>query len=793
MPEKDDTKGFRIPRDHCEDEPIRFARCIQPSGVLLCVDAVTGMIVAASANRDMIAELRAPVVGRPLREVWPKLATGAGDGAFMVGDDYWVNRHSDDRTIFIEIEPCTDADRAGALDLTDLGDVLIRLRDADSLETATLVAAEAIRRITGMERVLIYRFDKEGHGEVMAESKVDDWAESFIGFHFPSADIPAQARALYLVSHCRFVPRRDYAQVPVLPELDPRSGQPFDLGRCRLRSLSPMHRLYQENLGVDGAMSISIIDDGKLWGLVVGHHRRCHRVPIPARERVPAIAAGLSMRLAATETAADRAARARHVILHARLLEQIAGADDFVSPLINGEVKLADLFFASGGAVIVQGEGVENDGGMTVFTVGRCPDRDAILAFSLACRDRLVAGVFQTDHAASILPAFAAHADRAAGVMAVTVGDEGRHMILWFRQETVLTKVWGGATPDQVEKEKSAGNYLPRTSFERWVEERREYSVPWQQWQIDIARSLHSALNDVLLRQMRTLRTLEVNTVLQQANAALARHTRELEAANRSLTDARERAEAADKVKAEFLSVINHEFHTPLNAVIGFAGLLTSWENADPTDPEYRAFCGRILDGGKSLLSLLDDIVMLSMMAAGDLTLRRGVVPLSRLIETAAETVRKRTEAACVDLFVDAADPSLVVDGDELSLHKALVHLLHNAVKFSRPGGKVALRVHRRDDGRLDLVISDNGIGMAAPDFEKVMMPFMQADSSTSRRYEGAGLGLPLAKRLVELHGGTLTVESVAGVGTAVTIGVPGDRIVQSDHPVVRDEGGSTV
>ena len=780
MIEMESPDELLIPRDHCEDEPIRFARCIQPIGVLLCVDPQSRTIIAASANHRMIPELDNPVIGRALREVWPGLGECLADGAHMIGNDYLVTCHSDDRTTFVEIEPCIDADRSNPLQLMDLGSVLTLLHKAPTLESLTQTAAEAIRRISGLERVLIYRFDNQGHGEVVAESKVGDWAESFIGFHFPSADIPAQARALYLISHSRFVPHRDYQEVPITPELDPRSGQPFDLGRCSLRSLSPMHRLYQGNLGVDGAMSISIIDQGRLWGLVVGHHRRPHRVAIPAREQINAIATSLSMRLAVAETVEDRAARARHVLLHAKLLEQIAGADDFVSPLINGEVKLTDLFFASGAAVVVSGENSEEAGTPKVFRNGRCPDIESIIAMAQACRKQLVNGVFHTDHAASIVPGFSSHAECASGVLAVTVGENGRHIILWFRRETVRTMVWGGATPDHVAREKSAGNYLPRTSFERWVEERRECSLPWQQWQIDIARSLHSALNDVMLRQMRTRRTLEVNAILQQANAALEAQTAELEAANRNLTEARERAEAANKVKSEFLSVLNHEFHTPLNAVIGFSGVLTAWENTEPNNPEYRSYCNLILDCGKSLLALLDDILKLSRLAAGDVSLYCELFPLNRLIETAIDSVWSKAEESRVNLLADTPDPTIMVDGDERLLHKALVHLLLNGIKFSRQNGKVGLTVRSGDDGGIDLVIADDGIGMAEADFEKAMTPFMQADSSASRRYEGAGVGLPLAHRLIEAHGGALRLESAVGVGTTVTVSIPPSRVVQT-------------
>ncbi len=767
-------------RDHCEDEPIRYAQAIQPSGVLLCVDSQTNRIISASANYAMIPALQESPVGHRLPEVWPELALACRNGTFNVGNGYMGRSHSDDNTAYIEIEPYLAADHLDTLDLVEMGATLIRVHDAQTLEEVTHEAASAIQSITGMERVLIYRFDRLGHGEVLAESKISDWEESFIGFHFPSADIPSQARELYLISLCRFVERRDYKPVPLVPELDTRNGQPFDLARCRLRSLSPAHRLYQENLGVDGSMSISIIDDGRLWGLVVGHHRRPHRVPIPAREQAMAVTTSLAMRIAATESADDRAARERHVTLHAKLLEQIAGADDLVTPLMNGEVKLADLFFTSGSLVLVN---AARDGEKAkVLRSGISPDPELIAAFCDACRAHLDDGIFHTDNAASVLPEFAAHAEYASGVLAASIGENGSHMVLWFRPETIRTISWGGATPEFVEKEKASGNYLPRKSFTRWVEEVRGYSLPWRQWQIDIARSLRAALNELTIRQFKNTRDREINTALRDANAILVTRTAELEMANTELFQARERAEAGNKAKSEFLSVMNHEFHTPLNAIIGFADLMSNWEKTEPKDPVLGIFSSHIVEGGRSLLALLDDILSLAQLTSGDLKLQFSPFPLDRMTDTAITMVQGQADTAHVHLCFDSSGSSIQIDGDEEALLKVLVHILRNAIEFSNHGGDVKLRVSTSEAG-LNIIVTDNGIGIA--NLEKAQAPFSQVDSSSTRRFGGIGVGLPLAKRLIECHGGTFNIKSIVDVGTIVTMIIPRDRICapsESDH-----------
>ncbi|MEI6559379.1 MAG: ATP-binding protein [Rhodospirillaceae bacterium] len=730
--------------DQCEIEDIQYTNYIQPSGVLICLDRDSKEILSASTNFRVVSELSSLAPGQELRAVWPELAVCGGDGAFMIGDDYLVHRHSDGRTTYCEIEPCQVSDRSGAQHLIDLGGVLIQLNNAGTLEMVTERAAAEIRRITGMERVLIYRFDREGHGAVIAESKVEDWPESFIGYHFPSADIPLQARALYLISPCRFVERRDYQPVPVVPALDPRSGEPFDLGRCRLRSVSPMHRLYQENLGVDGAMSISIIHEGGLWGLVVGHHRRPHRVSIPAREQVLAVTTCLSMRVAATESAEERSARSWHAIVHAKLLEQIAGADEFVTPLIKGDVTLADIFFASGGAVVACREQTEGDDGENyeTFTVGRAPDHRSLVALGRVCRERLVDGVFETDHISSILPGFAAFAEHASGVLAISVGDAGRHLIMWFRPESVRTITWGGATPDQVRRDKYAGNYLPRKSFDRWIEEHREHSQSWQSWQIDIARSLRSALNDVILRQMRTIRNL--NDHLEECNRA----------------------------KSRFLAHMSHELRAPLNTVLGFSELLSSGECGVLTEAQLQDV-GYIHEASTHLLHLINDVLDLSKVEAGKLDLQLETVDLSALAARviALQVGLARAHGVTIESRHAADLPLLMID--ERLTRQMLFNLLSNALKFTPKGGVITVTTLRRPDGGVTLTVADTGIGIPLARQDRILEPFGQAHEDMMISHVGTGLGLPIVKSLIELHGGRLTLVSREGEGTSFSLHFP--------------------
>ncbi|MGE5506324.1 MAG: ATP-binding protein [Actinomycetota bacterium] len=730
--------------DACEREPIRTPGCIQPHGVLLCCGA-DGVVLAASANRRMVGPLSEEIIGRRISDLLPTWS-GAGCATLPPGPGLphgaCVQVHDQADTRFVEIEPLTGNDQVSLAQLTAIGQALADMNGATTLEALSDCAAAAIRACTGMERVLVYRFDGDGNGEVVAESKVADWDESFVGFHFPAADIPAQARAMYKVSPSRFVPERDYAAVAVEPGLDPRTGVPFDLAPCQLRSVSPVHRQYQQNLGVDGSMSLSILSDGRLWGLVVGHHRGRWRVPMPARRMAMAMTTALSMRLAAAETAEERDARARHVVLHAKLLEQIAGADDFVSPLLHGEVKLTDIFFASSGAAVVYREGSGSSERLEVRTVGVAPDAEAVVRLAGICRQRMVEGVFATDRTAEIMPEFAKFADIASGVLAIAVGEDGRHIIMWFRPEMARTVVWGGASPATVERRKQAGDYLPRRSFARWTEELRGHSRPWPTWKTDIALSLRTALNDVILRQMRTIRNLNA------------------------------RLEESDRAKSRFLAHMSHELRTPLNAVLGFSEAIEMGMYGQ-VSARQREGLGAIRAAGAHLLNMVNDILDLSKIEAGRLELHASTFDLNALAERISVLLSGMARDSHLALRTRLAEALPGLTADERLVKQMLLNLLSNAIKFTPPGGTVTIVTERRADGGLTLAVADTGVGIAPADFARVLEPFRQADNDMQLAHKGTGLGLPIVKSLIEMHGGTLELDSSVGTGTWVRLLFP--------------------
>jgi len=259
----------------------------------------------------------------------------------------------------------------------------------------------------------------------------------------------------------------------------------------------------------------------------------------------------------------------------------------------------------------------------------------------------------------------------------------------------------------------------------------------------------------------------------------VCRDVTERKKAEAALLAAKEEAELANRAKSEFLASMSHELRTPLNAIIGFSEIMNKEALGPIGSPEYRGYAGDIYASGQHLLALINDVLDISKIEAGGVDLEEENIDLAGTIRSCVTMIRERSVTGGVSLTTDIAeDPMPLLRADPRRLKQILINLMSNAVKFTQTGGTVAVKAWYNPDSGYVLQVIDTGIGIALDDIPKAMARFQQIDGNLNRKYEGTGLGLPLTKSLVELHGGSLGLQSQVGKGTTVTVRLPAERNV---------------
>jgi len=289
-----------------------------------------------------------------------------------------------------------------------------------------------------------------------------------------------------------------------------------------------------------------------------------------------------------------------------------------------------------------------------------------------------------------------------------------------------------------------------------------------------VATMLLVLLAAYLIREIRFRASHEID---------LAAERGKLEAANAELTASKEHAEAASRAKSEFLANMSHELRTPLNAIIGFSELIRDEHVGPIGNARYTSYANDIHDAGRHLLTVINDVLDLAKIEAGKVALEEDIVQLADIIIASVAQVRAAAEHKNVHLDIQIAGtlPRIRADGHKLC--RVLINLLANSVKFTPAEGHVAIGAAWLAAGTVEITVRDDGIGMNSEEVAIALEPFAQIENTLTKTHEGTGLGLPLTKRLVMLHGGFLEIDSVKGVGTTVRVLLPASRVVDVDEP----------
>ncbi|WP_064119319.1 ATP-binding protein [Pseudomonas fluorescens] len=738
-----DKEAFEELLANCADEPIRFPGAIQPHGLLLTLSEPELVIIQVSANVETLLG-RAPqsLIGQPLESLigdaeaaqvreallQPSLSDLEPLRLRLNGTAFegLLHRHQGVLILELEIHVENFQPRNVAGNQTHLGRMLQRLQAATTLQALYDISVKEIQAMTGYDRVLIYRFEEEGHGQVIAEAS-DPSMEVFNGLFFPASDIPEQARELYRTNWLRIIPNADYQPVPLLPKLRPDTDAPLDLSFATLRSVSPIHCQYMKNMGVLSSMSISLLKGDKLWGLISCGNRQPLHVPHELRAACQTIGQVLSLQISAMEALEISRQREEKVEALALLNQaMIDSPQNVFDGLANQPQTLMALTNAGGIAIIEDKQ---------LHRYGNCPEPEEIRALHKWLQNG-GEPVFASHHLASVYPPAAHYQQVASGVLALSLPKPVDNGVLWFRPEVKENINWSGDPRKPLDLENSdAGLRLrPRTSFEIWKVEMAGISTKWSHGDLFAANDLRrSALENDLARQVR-------------------------------------REQEAVRARDELVAVVSHDLRNPMTVISMLCGMMQKAFSSDGphTSRRISTAIDTMQQAAGRMNTLLEDLLDTSKIDAGRYSITPQKLDVGQMFEEAQALLAPL--ALDKDISISfAADADLRIHADPERLFQVLSNLVGNAIKFTPRLGTVGVQATSVGDD-IVFTVRDSGEGIPKEHLPHVFDRYWTVKEGNPT---GTGLGLYITQGIVEAHGGRIFAESEPGQGSEFRFTVP--------------------
>ena len=749
-------KPEEVDLTNCDREPIHIPGSIQPHGMLMVLEGDDFEILQISANCNQFLAVEADaLLGSHLADWFSiqgeqkleRCLAGEFDSVNPLPFQYVRNdaiapfdgivHRLDDERIIVELEPREDANAVSFFDFYRFVKTpLDRLRKAQDLTELCQTLTEEIRSLCQFDRVMVYQFDEDGSGHVVAESCRDD-LEPFLGLHYPASDIPRQAKRLYASNLLRIVPAVSYEPVPLVPQLDPKTEQPTDLSNSVLRSVSPIHLEYLSNMGVAASMSISLLKQGNLWGLIACHHTTPHKVDYEHRTIAEFIGQVAGIEVASKEEAGLLDYRLKLTKLQSQFIQSIAQSKDLVAALARKD--LLPLVGATGGVVV---------NGIQQVHLGRTPPESAITPLIDWLEEKLDSEVmYQTDHLPSVYPPAQTYRDNASGLLALSISKMQGVYLLWFRIEEITVVNWGGEPLKNISEDEEGNIRIsPRKSFELWQNIRREQSAPWLSCEIDMALELRISILDLLLRNADELATV-----------------------NRELTRSNDELDA-------FAYVASHDLKEPLRGIYNYSSFLLEDYQAQ-LDEDGVHKLETLMRLTKRMESLINSLLHFSRL--GRIELELAPTPLNDLLEEVVEMLHLSRASEGVEIKVAEGLP--ILNCDRIQLSELYSNLLSNAIKYNDkeekrievgqltgPEAQAKLEaqgVKNKTTAETLLYVKDNGIGIRDRHLDTVFRIFKRLHAP--KRYGGGtGAGLTIVKKIVERHGGVIWIESTYQQGS---------------------------
>lgn len=632
--------------------------------------------------------------------------------------------HPIDGRLVAEFERTDKATDRDALNAT-IVNVVAQLEVLKDIPGLGRAFTREIRNLTKFDRILLYSFDEEGNGTVIAEDR-NERLPPMYDLRFPAADIPRQARRLYLLNRLRIIPNVEYVPSQVISCAD--EPEPFDMTYCILRSVSPVHRDYMRNMGTAASMSISLVIDGKLWGMVSCHNAEPRTVPYTVRSACDVLTRIVAAQISGYIRASDYAEAIRLKAIERDLLTYMAVEDKYLDGITNHHEKLMALTNATGAAIILDD---------SCLLMGEAPSESDVKALSTWLAGMPNNDYFVSDRLSEELPSSANFSDVASGLLAVSLSQVHRFQILWFRPEILRTVHWAGEP--QSEKSSSDGTLQisPRQSFASWSQLVRGHSHPWNQVEIESARDFRNAVLMIVLRRAEELADMAA----------------ELEFTNKELE--------------AFSYSVSHDLRAPFRHISGFAELLLT-DESDRLSEKGKGYIGKISRAAQFAGELVDSLLNFSQIARTKLDLRP--VPMEKLArEVWSDVVSEELNGRVVEFHCGDLPE---VEGDLQLLRQAWRNLLSNAAKYTRTRetARVDISAHRNHHQYI-FAVRDNGVGFDGRYAHKLFGAFQRLHRV--EEFEGTGIGLANVRRIIGRHGGQTWAEGKLNQGATFYFTMP--------------------
>ncbi len=614
----------------------------------------------------------------------------------------------------LEFEPAASDDNVDIQ--SKVGSSIMAMLGDKNITSLVSNAAIQVKKNINYDRVMVYKFAEDGHGEVIAEAK-NDGLEAWLGLHYPASDIPKQARELYKLNLTRIIADVNAAPAKIITSAN--NPQPLNLTNSQLRAVSPIHIQYLKNMEVASSFSISLIYKGELWGLIACHNYTPRFLDYKSRESAKLIGQILSNALEFMEKEQNvelqKLFEERLVQLNRYLLKN----NSIENAIIGEKVTLLDITAASGAVLLFENK---------LTTLGTTPTSEELEGLIDWAQNNITDLSWQTTNLSALYPPAAAFKDVASGMLLFTISKQLKEYVIWFKPEVLQTVSWAGNPNKPVTIDETGLKHLsPRHSFEKWVQDVTGTSLQWMPEEIKAVTRLKDELLYAINIKANAIRLL-----------------------NDKLREAYEELDT-------FSYTISHDLKSPIAAIKGYSDLMLM---KPELETDMQKALKRIGERAGKMNNMVNDILNYTHLTRLDIQykdLNAGAMIEDIITDLDLDDFKRKIKITLGPL------PKLY--GDKVMIMQVFSNLINNAVKYSVNEESASIHIEGKvKEKEVIYSIKDNGLGIAPENMTLIFGLFKRMDNV--HKIDGSGVGLAIVKRIVEKHNGKIWVESELGKGS---------------------------